>query len=525
MKICQKCGKKFPDEYAFCTECGLKLKVERASVAKAGEKPKKGKRIKAESVSVKPGQRRDAEAAVGRFFGEFRGDVVGILAYVDETTFAYLSGIKDARSFKILTSSFGLDRARIEEAARGLRCTIEVYEVTSPRKGREPRRILHERWISDGKLFVDLGTDLKSSALGRTQHTIRLEPAKNHSVELGTFSDYWEKIQAGSLEEALRVPVRIQRIVSPEEPKRVEARPKIRHATKKEEPKRIVVHAPAIKTRRGAEITAPAPRGVSGRETKVRVTRDTMRMVWEGSLMLGGLGLLIYSFLKAYGQMGVAPVMENVGGLIALIALGAALAVIGLRGAINEVEVFVGNAFGAAGLGLLMFSFLRTYELMGQTPQLANLVWLSIMIAAGVFLTVKGIPAMHELRVNGRKAWGSAFAGASLSALVLSILTIQGQVGKAPQLANVVWPSIMAFLGAFLVREGFPLVREPKDNIRTAWEGAFMVAGIGTVILIVLTLVNLVNRTLELANTWVWLIMLAVICLFLLAKGIGLVRE
>jgi hypothetical protein len=207
LKICPKCGEKFPGEYTFCTKCGVELR-------KFYRQPQgKGKRIKAESVSIMPGQRREAEAAIGRFFGELKGDVVGMLAYIDETTFAYLSGIENARSFKILTSSLGSDRAKVKEAARALRRPVEVYELTLPRKGTRPRAILHERWISDGKLFVDLGTDLKSSALGHTQHTIRLEPARNHGVELDTFNQYWERIQAGNLEEAIGKRVALQHII------------------------------------------------------------------------------------------------------------------------------------------------------------------------------------------------------------------------------------------------------------------------------------------------------------------------
>jgi len=575
--VCSGCGAKLPEGSEFRPFCGgarlvggeadedvpevrQKNSPMSTTSATSGSNPEglppghaePKEEVKAESVSVKPGQRKEAEDAIRRFFEKLRGDVVGILAYIDETTFTYLSWIKDARSFRILTSSFEPNRTRIEEAARKLRRPIEVYEVTSPRKGREPKRILHERWISDGKLFVDLGTDLKSSALGHTQHTIRLEPAKNHATELGTFDSYMKNIRAGSLREYIGIPVSIQHIsyskpkpekapaiatkpeieptMHPRTEGRIEVRvpppaPQAGRPKRKEAPKRMVARPPAIKTLRGGEITAPSPPRRVLRETRVCVTRGIVRMFWEGFLVLFGLGLLIYSFLAAYGQMGVTPRVENVWSVITLIALGVIVDIIGLRGAIDKVKVFGGNAFGAVGLGLLMFSFLKTHELMGQTPQSANLVWLWIMIVIGGFLTVKGTPAMYELGVSGRKAWGSAFVAASLSVLVLSILTIQDQVGKAPQPANVTWPLITMFLGAFLFLRGFPLVREPKDSIRMAWESVSMAIGIYTAILIVLAAVNLKSGTLRLANAVVWIIILFVICVVLLAKGIGLVRE
>lgn len=255
-----------------------------------------------------------------------------------------------------------------------------------------------------------------------------------------------------------------------------------------------------------------------------QLSRFRIRTVWESLLVLGGLGMLTYSFLLTYGLEGIAPVMENLGGLIIFIILGAALTSIGLSGACNEVKVIGGNALTASGLGILILSFLTTHELMEQNPQLSNLVWLVIMIAAGAFLTVKGVPILRDLNINIRKTWGSALFGVGLTVLIFSILTIQNQVGGIPQMTNVTWPVIMTFLGSFFVKEGFSLLREPKDWVRMIWEGISLVVGISTSILVLFNASNLINKTLQIANL-VWIIMLLVICVVSLAKGIKLIRE
>jgi hypothetical protein len=163
-----------------------------------------------ESVSVKPGQKREAEEAVKKFMKRLNGNIIGILAYVDETTFIYFSEIKRAQSFTILTSHWGLNKRAIEEAARKLNRPIKIFEITSPRNRKEPVRILHTRWLSDGTHFLHLDTDLKSTALGRTQHFIRFESAELHKAELETFRSYLENIERGTLEEYLKLPVSVQ---------------------------------------------------------------------------------------------------------------------------------------------------------------------------------------------------------------------------------------------------------------------------------------------------------------------------
>lgn len=243
--------------------------------------------------------------------------------------------------------------------------------------------------------------------------------------------------------------------------------------------------------------------------------------------MLFGLGLLIFSFLLAYNQMEMVPTAENIWSVVTLIALGMIVAFIGLRGAIDRVKALGGTTFGASGLGLLVFSFLKTYELMGQTPESANLVWLSVMITVGGFLTLRGIPVIRELGVRDRKTWGSMFVAFGLMALSLSTLTIYGQIGETPRSENVTWPFVMMFLGAFVFLKGFPLVREPKDNIRTVWESGSLAIGILAAILFARATVDLNSGSsgLLLANTWAWMTMLFVICVVLLAKGIELVRR
>lgn len=277
------------------------------------------------------------------------------------------------------------------------------------------------------------------------------------------------------------------------------------------------VPSPAPKAERPKEV--PSAGGFAPRH------RAGLRTAWEGALAATGLTLLISSFIVSYGLIGKAPEPSNVAGVAILIAIGVVPTVFCRRGCSDVVRMGGGSAFAATGLGLLLFSFLATYGLMWETLQLANVVWPGVMIAVGALLTVAGIQMIRELGDDARKAWGSAFVAAGLGALVLCVLVAYDLMGRALQWANVVWLGIMIAVGAFAAWEGFPLVLEPKDRVRLAWEGAFMAAGIGTLVSCVVPARGLLNKTLETANAVAWLSVLIVIGTFLLASGIGWVRE
>jgi hypothetical protein len=285
------------------------------------------------------------------------------------------------------------------------------------------------------------------------------------------------------------------------------------------------------KARPAAEVRIPSPvlrpkrKEVPSAERGPAGHRAGLRTAWEGVLAAAGLTLLISSFLVSYGLIGKAPEPSNVAGVAILIAIGAIPTVFCRRGCSDVVRIGGGSAFAAAGLGLLLFSFLATHGLMWETLQLSNAVWLGVMIAVGALLAAAGIPMIHGLGDNARKAWGSAFAAAGLGALVICVIVAYDLMGRALQWANLVWLGIMMAVGAFAAWEGFPLVLEPKDRIRLAWEGAFMAAGIGTLVSCVIPARGLLNKTLETANAVAWLSILMVIGTFLLASGIGWVRE
>ena len=270
---------------------------------------------------------------------------------------------------------------------------------------------------------------------------------------------------------------------------------------------------------------AERPKELPGAGRGPVVYRTGLRTAWEGVLAGTGLALLISSFIVSYGLIGRAPEPSNVAGVAILISIGAIPTLFCRRGCSDIVRMGGGSAFAAAGLGLLLFSFLATHGLMWETLKLANVVWLGVMIAVGALLAAAGIQMIRELRCNARKAWGSAFAGAGLGTLVICVIVAYDLMGRALQWANVAWLGIMMAVGAFAAWEGFPLVLEPKDRIRLAWEGAFMAAGIGTLISCVIPARGLLDKTLETANVVAWLSILIVSGTFFLASAIERARE
>jgi hypothetical protein len=55
---------------------------------------------------------------------------------------------------------------------------------------------IHERWIgSKACFFIDIGTDLKTDALGHSTHTISKTKPDNFRVEAEQFDELWTKTE------------------------------------------------------------------------------------------------------------------------------------------------------------------------------------------------------------------------------------------------------------------------------------------------------------------------------------------
>ncbi len=141
---------------------------------------------------VHPGERLKAEAFLETTFKAFQGEVIGELKFVDKSTFNYLKDIPSECGIKLLVDG-EKDLNHIQTLSQG-RPYLEVRKIVYPNPSdpTKTRGFLHERWISDSTRHVEIGADLKSDALGNSQHRIRItEPAKFSPSHL-TFQETWE---------------------------------------------------------------------------------------------------------------------------------------------------------------------------------------------------------------------------------------------------------------------------------------------------------------------------------------------
>lgn len=145
---------------------------------------------------VRPTNRNQAEQTIKEAFEKLRTDIVAILTYIDETTFAYLDLIPKSVGLRILTSVIDDEKSvrRACELQKRSRKNLEVVKLTFIENDKE-KPLLHERWLSDSEIFIDFGTDLKARALGAKQHTIIIDQQPKHKSQIDNFLWYWDSYE------------------------------------------------------------------------------------------------------------------------------------------------------------------------------------------------------------------------------------------------------------------------------------------------------------------------------------------
>jgi hypothetical protein len=148
---------------------------------------------------ILPGQKALATEILEEQFQKMKGDVIGELLFMDKSTFRYLDVIPRGCGLKLIVGHIKdrekcIDLARSQSQGR-LHLVIMKIEYPGTQAG-EPRTI-HERWLASEEIEIDIGSDLKSDALGNSEHTIRVFEAIGGSERSRQFKIKWE---ADSLE-------------------------------------------------------------------------------------------------------------------------------------------------------------------------------------------------------------------------------------------------------------------------------------------------------------------------------------
>ena len=165
------------------------------------------------TLIVTPSKQAEAAAFIESKFSQFGNDVFGILAYIDDTTFEFTKYIPSNASIRLFISATGGDAKKIVEKLReeNARRTFDIIQLTFVDDSSE-RPLFHERWIADGKVMIDMGTDLKKATLASKAHTISLYDAGAYRDRIEIFQKWWESDEA-SLSEYFGGKIRRRRIL------------------------------------------------------------------------------------------------------------------------------------------------------------------------------------------------------------------------------------------------------------------------------------------------------------------------
>jgi hypothetical protein len=141
-----------------------------------------------DEVTIVKGQVNKAENTVEKWFQQLRGPVIAELDFIDKTTFGYLDSIPKSCGLDIITSNVK-EKEKCLRKARN--CAKDRPYVTIVKINK-----VHERWLgSEVSFFVEIGTDLKSDALGHSTHTIRKLDPKTFRKRIVLFKEMWTKSQ------------------------------------------------------------------------------------------------------------------------------------------------------------------------------------------------------------------------------------------------------------------------------------------------------------------------------------------
>lgn len=145
-----------------------------------------------DTLIVTPTNATEATTFLESKFEQFTNNVSGILAYIDDTTFEFIKAIPGGTSIRLFTSATAGDAKKIAERLQKEHGTrdLEIIQLTFVGDSSE-RPLFHERWITDGKVMIDIGTDLKKATFTSKAHTISVYDAGAYRDRLEVFQKWW----------------------------------------------------------------------------------------------------------------------------------------------------------------------------------------------------------------------------------------------------------------------------------------------------------------------------------------------
>lgn len=153
------------------------------------EKERNSEITERDEIPITKGQMNKAENAIEKWLSELSGDIIAELDFIDKTTFGYLDSIPKNCGIRIITSN--LKDHNI--------CLIKAEKCSRdrPHFGIVNINKVHQRWIgSKNSVIIEIGTDLKTDALGHSTHTMRKLQSDLYSETISQFEVLWNKSES-----------------------------------------------------------------------------------------------------------------------------------------------------------------------------------------------------------------------------------------------------------------------------------------------------------------------------------------
>jgi len=140
---------------------------------------------------IQPNQKVQAEEIIKDVLTKLDGEVIGELKFIEPTTFKYLSFIPLYCPIRIFIDGTEKDELCRQEAEK-----LAEERGGAPMEIRYIRRLdkgpyIHDRWLADGKVMIDFGTDLKEESLGKSSHRIIVTSRSRIAPRYRTFQKLW----------------------------------------------------------------------------------------------------------------------------------------------------------------------------------------------------------------------------------------------------------------------------------------------------------------------------------------------
>lgn len=150
--------------------------------------PEFGEKPEAKLIEIEAGNYVNAKEKIKEIFEDFSGEIIGELPFIDKTTFSYLSHIPKECIIKLFIHG-SQDREKDHNAAIEF-SKLRRIEIKELRKS-DGKPYVHQRWLSDGKHFIEFPNDLKESSLASRKGTIQIFDRPRLFPQYQRFREEW----------------------------------------------------------------------------------------------------------------------------------------------------------------------------------------------------------------------------------------------------------------------------------------------------------------------------------------------